>query len=162
MRPCSQHLQLSTCNFQRVYLSSRYSVSILETSSCAKLSSSTVWTRRVRTSQLYPNMEGMAVACVRGRSKFESGGLVSHEKGAAVGLDTPIADIKDAFLSAIFGVEEEVEFFGAAHLDGFEDHRGPGDDREDGEEDDDDFCFRRGLLPHIKQLRGTRVGGRCG
>ena len=34
------------------YLSSRYSVSILETSSCAKLSSSTVRTRRLCTSQL--------------------------------------------------------------------------------------------------------------
>jgi len=73
-------------------------------------------------------------------------------------LNTPVEDVEHFFLCAKFGVEELVELFGAAHLDGFADHDGPGGDGEDKEADDDDLGFGCSLPPHIKQLGFICVG----
>src|SRR5262245_49413168 len=99
----------------------------------------------------------MPFACAFGafqaRIQFHTAGLVDHEQGTTVGLNPAIKKIEHSFLRSELTVEEQIKLLGAPHLDRFGNHYGPGDNRADGEEQDDDFGLPSGLVPDIEQFQ---------
>ena len=98
-------------------------------------------------------MDGFAIgAAFQAGIKFHAAGLVDGKERATLSLNAAVEHIEHAFLRFKFGDEVLVELFGAAHLEGLENHDRPGGDGEENEADNNGLGFRCGLLPHIKQL----------
>jgi hypothetical protein len=95
------------------------------------------------------------------RVQFHAARLIHHKHRTALRLHPPVVHIQHVFLGPVFGVEELVKPFGSAHLQSLADHNRPRRDREEDQENDDDLRFKRGLFPHVKQLRRVGLANSC-
>ena len=87
------------------------------------------------------------------RVELHAAGLIDRVKRAAFDLQLAVENIEHGFLRAEFLVEIVVQPPRPAHLHGLVDHRRPGDDGKDDEQDDDRLGFRRRLRPNVDEFR---------
>ena len=93
-----------------------------------------------------------AAGCFQAGIEFEAPFLIDRKQRAAIHLDTPVVDGQDIILLAKLGVEKLIQLLRPPHLHCLRTHHRPGHDRKNQQREDDDFSFRRGLVPDVNQL----------